>query len=1030
MSSKFAAAPVDAVPHFHLIPGRLRLSVPGLLYNQSVADELARRLGVIPGIRIGYINPVSGRALIYFEHNKINLAYLLEILLRLPSQTRPDTGRLRQPASAKGGLVPISPGEGRSELSKQTALWHTMPVQEVCRVLKTSPDRGLPIPVAEQRLQKYGPNQLADKAQSSLFQMMLESLQGFMTKLLMLAAGVSLLVGESSDALVIVVIVALQAVIEGVQGYRAEKSLAALKELSAPVANVLRDGKLARLAAWRLVPGDIIVLEAGDRVPADARLVQVSNLMTNEACLTGESLPIIKNAGVLQESRLAIGDRDNILFSGTSVTGGRGLAAVVATGMNTEMGKIASLLKEVEAEPTVLQKQMETLGKKITRAVAASVGIIAVINLVQGRPLLEILRTGVSLAVGAIPEGLPAVVTVSLAAGVRRMVRRKAVVRRLPAVETLGSTTVICTDKTGTLTQNEMTVKEVYTDGEFFNVTGEGYKPTGMFLQGDRRIEPEEVSDLLTALKAGALCNNAELRKARDGRWETAGDPTEGALLTAAAKAGLWWEDLKQRFCRHREIAFDSSRRMMTVVCLEPEGSYGVYVKGAPDTVIDHCSRIIRGGEAVPLDLRTRQKILTANEQLADKALRVLALAWRTLPEKTGPTEKESGNPDGQGKEGTGTDLTEADLESDLIFAGLIGMADPPRAEVKAAIRKCHEAGVKVVMITGDHQKTAEAIAQKLGILQQGKSITGEALAAISEAQLVVEVERIVVYSRTSPDQKLRIVRALKQRGHIVAMTGDGVNDAPAVKEADIGVAMGFAGTDVTREAAGITLSDDNFATIVAGIEEGRTVGDNLAKSVRYVLSGSLGQVLAVFLASMAGLPTPLLPPQILWINLVTEGLPAMALTGDPPQPNCMQRPPVPPESRFFARNSHEIVRKGVLTGLSTFGLYAGGVEFAGWSPGKARTMAFSHLVMGRVFHIFDSRRSRDNTDGTLSKNPYLLPAAGLSTAMLLLTMYFPFFRPFFSTVPIGLGDWALIGLTSGLAGRVDTLLAGSSRKK
>ncbi len=999
--------------HFHLLPGRLRLEVPGLLHNQLKAEELARRLASVPGIKVGYVNPVSGRVLLYFEYTQVSLAWLLGEVLQQPRRpqrqssypSRLEAGGQQGLRQAVGPHLPAHEPLPKPPSPSETA-WHALSQEQILTALQTKTEYGLTEQSALQRLQKYGPNQLADKPRASLLQMLLEPLQGFMNKLLLLAAGVSLLVGEYSDALVIAVIVALQAVIETVQGYRAEKSLAALKELSAPMANVLRSGKLARLPARQLVPGDIILLEAGDRVPADARLLQVSNLTTNEACLTGESLPVVKSTAEITELRLATADQGNMIFAGTSVTSGRGFAAIVATGMNSEMGKIAALLRDVEAEPTVLQRQMEGLGKRISKLIGGSVGVIALINLIQGRPLLEILRTGVSLAVGAIPEGLPAVLTVALAAGVQRMVRRQAVVRRLPAVETLGSTTVICTDKTGTLTKNEMTVKELFANGELYELSGEGYQPEGSLLHRGASVGPDLVPDLLAVLTVGVLCNNAELQQGKNGRWQVIGDPTEGALLTAASKAGLCWEELRQRQCRRREIAFDSARRMMTVVCQDPEGSYHVYVKGAPDTLIEHCSQTLKDGTAVPLDIKTRRKILAANDLMTGKALRVLATAWKNLPPGVGPDD--------------------AGLESDLVFSGLVGMADPPRSGVKEAIRKCHSAGVKVVMITGDHQKTAEAMAKKLGILQQGVSITGASLERFSEEELTAQVESIVVYSRTSPDQKLRIVRALKKRGHIVAMTGDGVNDAPAVKEADIGVAMGLSGTDVTREAAGITLSDDNFATIVAGIEEGRTVGDNLAKSVRYVLSGSLGQVLAVFLAAVTGLPAPLLPPQLLWINLVTEGLPAMALTGDPPQVNCMRRPPLRPETRFFDNHGREIVRKGILTGLSTFGVYAGGLELGGWAPSKARTMAFSYLVIGRVFNLFDSRRTR-GAALLESKNPYIVPAAGLSTVMLLLTMYFPALRPLFSTVPIGFGDWVLIGLTAGLAGRMDSLFAGKS---
>lgn len=999
--------------HFHLLPGRLRISVPGLLSNQSLANMLARRLGKLPGVKAAHVNPLSGRVLIYFEPRKTDLQLLLKLLLgRNPAINQQNNSSRHQLQNERNkslinNLSPLNLPPPAHKTEKIP--WHTLDTPKALSLLESNIKNGLSLNMARERLQRYGFNELIERPRPSIWQIILESLKGFMTKLLLVAGGVSLLVGETADAAVILAIIILQAVVEAVQSKRAEKSLAALKELSAPIATVLRDGSVSKIPARELVPGDILHLSAGDKVPADALILETTNLSANEACLTGESIPVIKDNLKRNSIEMSIVDQDNMLFSGTSITGGHCLALVVATGMNTEMGKIAILLSQVQTEQTSLQKQLEQLGKKITKLVVISVGAIAIINLLQGRSIWEVLRTGISLAVGAVPEGLPAVLTVALAAGVQRMVKRNAVVRRLSAVETLGSTTVICTDKTGTLTKNEMTVKEMYIGHKFYTLTGKGYQPVGEINLDGQKISAESNPDIQKVLKAAALCNNAELKPNHKGTWKVIGDPTEGALLSAAAKAGLWWEDLKTQHCRHREIAFDSTRKMMTVVCQEPNGDYGVYVKGAPDTIINYCSQIIGRADAQTLDEETREEILEANNYMASKTFRVLAIAYKNLPAET--------------------DLENINLESELTFCGLIGMADPPRDGVIEAVSKCHEAGIRVIMITGDHQITAEAIAAKLRILERGTSITGEELGKLLDAELEKRVESIVVYSRTSPEQKLRIVRALKRRGQIVAMTGDGVNDAPAIKEADIGIAMGLSGTDVTREAAGITLSDDNFVTIVNGIEEGRTVSLNLSKSVRYILSGSLGQLLAVFTASTAGLPTPLLPPQILWVNLVTESLPAMSLTADPPHPNCMRQPPLNPEGRFLPDKGRTIIRRGLLTGITTFGVYAAGLEFGGWSLNKARTMAFSQLVMGRVFNLFNERKKKEAGAANVKENPLILPAAAMSTMMLAITMYLPFMRPFFSTVPIGLADWGLLVANAFVAGKVDSALASKSKE-
>jgi Ca2+-transporting ATPase len=986
--------------HFHYLPGRFRVGVPVLKGKPAQARNLATQLGMVAGIVSGEVNPVTGRVLLVYNPSQVNPRFLLKFISQNVARLYPQPARIRTRPGRSVSNAPPAPARNREMLTQpQSVPWHSLEPKQVLRLTGTPASTGLSKTTAIGRLKVFGPNELAENDHKSFWEMLTEPFKGFMTKLLTGAAFVSFLVGETMDAAVIVTIVILQTGLETVQGYRAEKSLAALKELSAPLAKTVREGRIVKIPARDLVPGDLIQLEAGDRVPADARLLESNNLLTDEASLTGESIPVVKDSALQPKYNLLTADKTNMIFAGTSVTSGKALAVVTATGMKTKMGNIAAMLETVRHEDTFLHKQMESLGKKTTGLVLISIGAIILTGLLRQRPLIGLLSTGVSLAVSAIPEGLPAVVTVGLAFGVQRMARRNAVVRRLSAVETLGGVTAICSDKTGTLTANEMTVKQIYAGGEFFSVSGEGYRPDGQFFHnGGCRINPENCPVLKQSLLIGALCNNAELKQKKNGYWNVLGDPTEGALLTLAAKGGLWPDLLKNQFCRQRELVFDAERRMMSVICRDSEAHSVIYTKGAPESLLTRCSGILKDGSIAPLNAEQRRRILEANRIMAGRALRVLALAVKVLENK---------------------DPNEAG-EDNLIFAGLVGMADPPRRGVPEAIRQCQAAGIKVVMITGDHQNTAAAIAKKLGLLQRGKLLSGQVLEELSDQKLGKMVNQIAVYARTSPSQKLRIVKALQKQGHVVAMTGDGINDAPAVKEADIGIAMGRSGTDVTREAAGITLSDDNFTTIVAGVEEGRTVAANIGKATRYVLPGNWGQVLAVFLASVSGFSAPLVPSQILWINLVTEGFPAMALAADPPHPDCMKEAPYRPEALIFSGNANRrIIQKALLSGLTAYGVYAGGLTVFNWDQARAQTMAFSHLVISRVLNIFDSRCNY----GGRVKNPYILPAASLSTAMLLLTLYIPWLNPIFKTIPLGLCDWGLLGVSAGIAGRLDSLL-------
>ncbi|MGE5589674.1 MAG: calcium-translocating P-type ATPase, SERCA-type [Bacillota bacterium] len=893
--------------------------------------------------------------------------------------------------------------------------WHTLEPQEIAAVLNTHLGQGLTAQQTQQRLEQVGPNRLTESRRISPWKLLVQQFQDFMVLVLLGATAVSYLLGEISDAITIVAIVVLNAILGFVQEYRAERSLEALKALAAPKARVVRDGEPQEVPADRLVPGDILLLEAGDRLAADGRLTEAVNLEVEESALTGESLPVRKRLAVPDAPDSPLGDRKNMVYLGTAVTRGRGRAVVVGTGMATEMGRIAGLIQEAEEGQTPLQRRLDQLGKVM---VAVSLGVCALVvvaGVLRQEPVMAMFLSGVSLAVAAMPEGLPAIVTVALALGVQRMIKGNAIVRKLPAVETLGCATVICSDKTGTLTKNEMTVKSIYAGGHWYAVSGDGYRPWGHFSRDGKDVASDKDPALQATLLGGAVCNNAKLVRAKprargarallnlawrsSEEWQVQGDPTEGALLVAAAKAGLDREATGREHRRVAEIPFESERRCMTVITRGRRGSFTAHVKGAPDTILDLCTHVLENGRARALDDRTRAAILRANEDMADQALRVLAVAVRhldTLPD----------------------DVTPEAVEGGLTFVGLMGMIDPPRPEVVSALQKCRTAGLKAVMITGDHRATAVAIARQLRLLPPGgRSLTGRELDALSDQELSDLVEDTYVYARVSPQHKLRIVRALKSRGHIVAMTGDGVNDAPAVKEADIGVAMGRNGTDVTKEASAMILADDNFATIVRAVEEGRAIYDNIRKFIRYLLSCNIGEVLVMFLSAVVGLPLPLLPIQILWVNLVTDGLPAMALGVDPAEPDVMRRPPRHPNESVFSRGlGRRIAIRGVLIGGLTLGLFAYNyLMFHDLT--HARTVAFATLVMSQLFHVFDARSERRSLfEVGLFTNPFLLVAVTISTSMLLLVIYHPSLAKVFQTVPLSFPDWALVVLFAGAA--------------
>jgi len=878
--------------------------------------------------------------------------------------------------------------------------------------LGTDPQRGLTEAEARARLERHGRNELAAEKGEPRWRKLLAQFKDALVILLLIAAAISAalwLVERDSalpyEAIAILAVVLLNALMGFVQQARAEEALAALRGMTAARAAVMRDGARRGIAAAELVPGDVIIVDEGDTVPADARLLRVAGLQAAEAALTGESLPVSKDTDAIADEA-ALGDRHNMIFSGTAITYGRGRAVVTATGMQTEMGRIAGMLEAAPAQTTPLQKELERVGRLLGLVVigiaAVMIGTIFLFEDVRGtQGVFDVLILGVALAVAAVPEGLPAVVTAVLALGVQRMAKRNAIVRHLASVETLGSADVIASDKTGTLTRNEMTVRAVVTAGGRVEFGGTGYAPEGEV----SRLQPHQEAELSRVLTVGDRASNAVLQR-HEGRWSVQGDPTEGALIVAARKAGLRDEALDARFVRVGEVPFSSERKLMSTVHsdAEREGRLRVFTKGAPDVLLERCTHELAGAEARVLSQERKDAILHANEALAREALRTLGVAFRVLPEKS--LREEPGE----------------SVEHELVFAGLIGMIDPPRAEAKAAVARAKAAGIRPIMITGDHPVTASVIAAELGVASDARVATGAHLEKMDEAALRRAVRETSVYARVTPDHKLRIVKALQAEGAIVAMTGDGVNDAPALKTADIGVAMGITGTDVSKQAADIVLADDNFASIVAAVEEGRAIFSNIRKFLRYLLSSNIGEVLTMFFGVLAadaigleagegGVALPLLATQILWINLVTDGAPALALGADPAHAGVMQRAPRPHgEGVITGRMWGGIVQVGLVMAAGTLlvldaSLPGGFIEGSG-DMGYAHTMAFTTLVFFSLFTVFNARSDERSAFADLFSNPWLWGAVLLSLALQVAVVYVPFLQSAFSTVALTWRDW------------------------
>ena len=864
---------------------------------------------------------------------------------------------------------------------KSTQMWHALSVEDVGARLESTP-HGLAASEATRRLAQYGLNEVQAAAPISLWAILAEQFKNVLIIILLIGTAISAFLGHGTEAIAIAVIVLLAVLLGFVQEYRADRAIDALRRMAAPTATVLRDGREGEIAASELVPGDVVLLHTGDRVPADVRLIEAVNLQCDEAALTGESIPVEKQTAPLADFNLALGDRSSMAYAGTIVTYGRGRGYVVATGMQTEFGKVAKMLQTVEVGRTPLQENLDKVGRALAKAALAIVAIIVVLGIVRGQPFLEMLIFGIALAVAAVPEALPAVVTISLAIGVQHMVRRNALVRRLPAVETLGSTSVICTDKTGTLTKGEMTVRKICLDDQMVEVSGAGYEPSGQFSVDGSVIDPSDGLRLL--LQAATLASDAKLtHDALEGRWKITGDPTEGALVVAAAKAGLDKAALEEQYPRVYEIPFTSEKKRMSTLHATSNGGVA-YCKGAPEVILDACTQESAGSGESPLDTSRRESILAMARQMADQALRVLAVAYKP-------------------------DASKDDAEQSMIFLGLLGMIDPPRPEAKEAVQTCARAGIKTVMITGDHPLTAQAIARELGILKGGRAVTGAELEAMRDVDFEREVENIEVYARVSPEDKLRVVTALQKKGHIAAMTGDGVNDAPALRKADIGVAMGITGTDVTKEAGVMTLLDDNFASIVGAVEEGRKIFSNIKKYLMYLLSSNVGEIVLMAGASFAGLPMPLTAVQILFVNFVTDGLPALALAVDPPEEDLMRRPPRDPRTGIFTRPVVIlIIAGGLWSAIVNMGIFTWALN-SGLSLEEAMTMTFISLILIQFFKAYNFRSDRHSVLNRPFSNKWLNLAILLEILLLVAIIEVPLFREVFGTKSLSMTQWLII---------------------
>lgn len=961
---------------------RIRIPVKIVYRNADIALMIAKYMLMLRGVVHCTANQITGKILVIFNETLVkeeDIEKHLKVFIdKSRTVKRKDIIKINNQRNDTETALPITIEKINSIIEvDENDLWHHKSCCAVETTLSTDLKSGLSLHSISNRTTEFGLNVLSQKKKKSIFSRFIENLGDFSTKLLLGVSAASFLIGQIPDAILILGIVFLENSLSTIQQSKAQNSIYSLKDMMVHNAKVIRAGQEQEIDAKFLVPGDVIMLEAGEKVPADARIIECCNLSTSEASLTGESLPISKSIEICNKYS-DLGDRFNMLYMGTNILIGRGKAIVVTTGMNTEIGKIASMLQNINTEPTPLQKRMQSFTNGLTKLCISVCLVIGVGGLLLGRTFGQVLSMGISLSLGAMPESLPALVTVAMAVSVQRMAKRKAIVRSLPSVETLGSANVICCDKTGTLTMNEMTVKNIYVDNSHYSISGTGYSPKGKITLTEG--SPTSSESLGELLKYGVLCNNASLAQENNNKWVIKGDPTEGALITAAKKFDINVEYLRENFERLQEIPFDSSKRYMTIVINTPEGKVAI-CKGALSCVLKNCKTICEDGEEKLLTSSHKEKLEKVCIDMAEDALRVLAFSFKKLGS-----------------------LSNKNIESNHVFLGMVGMEDPPREDVKKSIKKCHNAGIKVVMITGDNKNTAAAIGRELGILTNGLVVSGAELESMDESELDSKIRSVQVFARTSPEQKLRIVKAFKRFGFIVAMTGDGVNDAPAIKEANIGIAMGASGSDVTKDVASITLIDDNFSTIVNAIEEGRSVSNNIRRSVKYLLSGSIGVMVAIFVTSAVTGTLPLLPIQILWVNIICETILGSPLAVESPSEDIMNNPPIKKDAPIIDKAlGKQVLTRGVGIGLSTFAAFEI-PQLLGMGIAKSRTIAFANLVFTQIVNCYDCRSNK-----SIKPSNYMFVALLGSAVLFAGIVYIPFMGSLLGTVPLGVLDWALV---------------------